>query len=44
MLIEKAKEIAKRLGISDFKGSRGWFDKWKLRYNIKASESMWRIG
>lgn len=35
MLIEKAKEIAERLGISDFKGSQGWLDKWKLRYNIK---------
>ena len=35
VLIEKAKEIAERLGISDFKGSRGWLDKWKLRYNIK---------
>ena len=35
VLIEKAKEIAEQLGISDFKGSRGWLDKWKLRYNIK---------
>ena len=34
-LIEKAKEIAERLGKSNFKGSRGWLDKWKLRYNIK---------
>lgn len=35
VLIEKAKEIAEQLGISDFKGSRGWLDKWKLKYNIK---------
>ena len=34
-LIEKAKEIAERLGKSNFKGSRGWLEKWKLRYNIK---------
>ena len=34
-LIEKAKEIVERLGKSNFKGSRGWLEKWKLRYNIK---------
>ena len=34
-LIEKAKEIAERLGKSNFKGSRGWLDKWKVRFNIK---------
>lgn len=34
-LTEKAKDIAKRLGKSDFKGSRGWLDKWKKRYNVK---------
>ena len=31
-LIEKAKEIAEHL---NFKGSRGWLEKWKKRYNIK---------
>ena len=37
VLIEKAKEITEQLSIhvSNFKDSRGWLDKWKLRYNIK---------
>ena len=34
-LIEKAKQIAAALGKPEFKGSRGWLDKWKKRYNIK---------
>ena len=34
-LKEKVMEIAERLGKSAFKGSRGWFDKWKKRYNVK---------
>ena len=34
-LIEKAKEIAQKLGKPEFKGSRGWLDKWKKRYNVK---------
>lgn len=33
--MEKAKEIAQKLGKSDFKGSRGWLDKWKKCYNVK---------
>ena len=33
-LIEKARQIAERLGKPNFSGSRGWLDKWK-RYNIK---------
>lgn len=34
-LVEKAKEIAKALGKQDFRGTNGWFDKWKKRYNFK---------
>jgi hypothetical protein len=34
-LIEKAKEIAECIGKTEFKGSRGWLDKWKKRYNVK---------
>ena len=33
--MEKAKEIAEKLGKPEFKGSRGWLDKWKKRYNVK---------
>ena len=32
--IKKAKQIAKRLGETNFSGSWGWLDKWKKRYNI----------
>lgn len=34
-LMEKAKEISDKLGKPNFKGSRGWLDKWKKRFNIK---------
>ena len=34
-LCAKGKEIATRFGISDFKGSNGWLESWKTRYNIK---------
>lgn len=30
-----AKEIAERIGISEFKASNGWLQKSKQRYNIK---------
>ena len=33
-LVEKAKQIAERLGRPEFKGSNGWLAKWKARYNI----------
>ena len=34
-LIEKGKEIAEKLHKPGFKGSRGWLEKWKKRYNVK---------
>ena len=34
-LVLKAKEIADRLNVHEFKGSNGWLEKWKLRYNIR---------
>ena len=34
-LMEKDKEIADRIKISNFKCSRGWLQKWKLRYDVK---------
>lgn len=34
-LIEKAKQIANSLGKHDFKGSNGWVDKWKKKFNIR---------
>ena len=34
-LTEKAREIASHLGRPNFKGSNGWLQKWKVRYNIK---------
>ena len=34
ILIEKAKELANKLGKPNFKGSRGWLEKWKRKYNV----------
>jgi len=34
-LVAKAKEIAQRLGKTDFEGTPGWLSKWKARYNIR---------
>lgn len=34
-LCAKAKEIAVRLGVSNFEGTNGWLEKWKTRYNVK---------
>ena len=33
--MEKAKEIAEKLGKPNFKASRGWLHKWKKRFNVK---------
>ena len=30
-----AKQIAQHLNVPNFKGSCGWLDKWKKRYNVK---------
>lgn len=34
-ITEKALEIAAQMGKTEFKGSNGWLEKWKKRYNIK---------
>ena len=34
-LIEKGLQIATKLGITGFKGSNGWLEKWKNKYNVK---------
>ena len=34
-LIEEAKQIAQQLNVPNFKGSCGWLDEWKKRYNVK---------
>jgi hypothetical protein len=31
----KAADFARRLGIADFKGSHGWLDRFKKRYNVQ---------
>lgn len=36
-LAEKAKEIAKRKGITDFIGSNAWIDRFKSRHNIRCT-------
>ena len=36
LLMEKGSEIAEHMGISHFKPSNGWLDRWKTRYNIKS--------
>ena len=34
--MEKGAEIAQLMGLSDFKASNGWLDRWKTRHNIKS--------
>ena len=33
-LCEKARQIAEKPGVDHFKGSNGWLDRWKKRYDI----------
>ena len=33
-LCEKARQIAEKLGVDNFKGSNGWLDRWKKRYDV----------
>ena len=35
LLMEKAAQLAEGLGITDFKASVGWLERWKERHNIK---------
>ena len=34
-LFTKVKEIAAQLGVPNFKGTNGWLEKWKRRYNVR---------
>ena len=34
-LCQQAKGIGKHLGVTNFKASNGWLEKWKVRHNIK---------
>ena len=34
-LCTKAKEITARLGVSNFEGTNGWLEKWKICYHVK---------
>ena len=34
-LAEKAREIASRLGVEDFKASNGWLDRWKKKHHLR---------
>ena len=43
-LIEKGLQIAAKLGITGFKGSNGWLEKWKNKYNVKQLKVIGETG
>lgn len=34
-MMERGRQIPQQLGITNFKGTNGWLEKWKMRYNVK---------
>ena len=43
-LIEKGLQIAAKLGVIGFKGSNGWLEKWKNKYNVKQLKVIGETG
>lgn len=36
LIQEKAMEFSKEIGLSEFKASNGWLDRWKTRHSVKG--------
>ena len=34
-MLECARQISQQLGVANFKGTKGWLEKWKKCYNVK---------